>query len=98
MGVIVHFATLSLLYRLLDSGFVPSKVVATLVAMTFNFAINNVLTYRDMRLRGWHWLRGWFTFTIACTIGAIANAGIAAYLFSEGGASWPIAVLGASQV
>jgi dolichol-phosphate mannosyltransferase len=93
IGVLVHFATLSLLYRLLGSGFVASQTVATLVAMTFNFAINNVLTYRDMRLRGWNWLRGWVSFTLACTIGAVANVGIAAYLFREGEASWPIAAL-----
>ena len=93
MGVVVHFATLSVLYRLLESSFVSSQTVATLVAMTFNFAINNVLTYRDMRLRGWAWVRGWFSFTLACTIGAIANVGIAAYLFREGEATWPIAAL-----
>lgn len=40
LGVGVHFATLSLLYRALEVGFVPSHAMAT--AMTFNFAVNNV--------------------------------------------------------
>jgi dolichol-phosphate mannosyltransferase len=35
-----------------------------------------------MRLRGWQWLRGWISFTLACSIGAFANVGIAAYIFS----------------
>jgi len=36
-----------------------------------------------MRLRGWAWLRGWVSFTIACSVGALANVGIAQYLFSH---------------
>ena len=49
--------------------------------MTSNFALNNILTYRDMRLRGWQWLRGWMSFSIACSVGAVANVGIATYIF-----------------
>jgi dolichol-phosphate mannosyltransferase len=93
LGVGVHFAALSLLYRVLQLDFVPSQTGAALTAMTFNFALNNVLTYRDRRLRGWYWLRGWFSFVLACSIGALANVGIAAYLFRAGDASWPIAAL-----
>ena len=93
MGLGVHFAMLSLLHPALDLAFVPSQTIATLVAMTFNFAINNVLTYRDLRLRGWRWLQGWCSFTLACSIGAIANVGFAAYLFREADASWPLAAL-----
>jgi dolichol-phosphate mannosyltransferase len=44
--------------------------------------LNNVLTYRDRRLKGWDWLRGWLSFTIACSVGAIANVGIASFLFN----------------
>ena len=51
------------------------------VAITFNFTLNNIFTYRDMRLRGFQWLRGWFPFTLACSVGAIANFGIASSLF-----------------
>jgi len=51
------------------------------VAITSNFALNNILTYRDMRLRGWQWVRGWVSFTLVCSVGALANVGIAAYLF-----------------
>jgi len=44
--------------------------------MTFNCR-KNVLTYRDMRLRGWQWLRGRVSFTLACSISAFADAGSA---------------------
>jgi dolichol-phosphate mannosyltransferase len=42
-----------------------------------------VLTYRDLRLRGRRWLRGWFSFVLACSIGAMANVGVAQYLFER---------------
>ena len=51
--------------------------------MTFNYAVNNALTYRDRRLKGWAWLRGWGSFVIGCSVGAIANVGIASYLFQR---------------
>jgi len=60
--------------------------------MVFNFAVNNVLTYRDRRLSGWAWLRGLASFMAACGIGALANVGIAEYLFDRGG-QWLLAGL-----
>jgi len=92
LGVIVHLATQALLFEGLELEFVPSQAVATLVAMTFNFALNNVLTYRDMQLRGWQWLRGWLSFSLACSVGAIANVGIASYIFSLD-AQWVLAAI-----
>ena len=56
LGVPVHLAVLALLYRLGPAGFVPGQAAAALAAMTTNFALNNELTYRDVRLRGWRWL------------------------------------------
>jgi len=80
-GVFVHMFVLWLLFRSLHFQFVVGQSAAALVAMTFNFFLNNMLTYRDRRLRGWQVLRGWFSFTIACSLGAVANVGIATYLF-----------------
>ncbi|MGB0712467.1 MAG: glycosyltransferase [Gammaproteobacteria bacterium] len=85
LGVFVHMAVLYGVFQGLYGGaeerFVIGQTVATLVAMTFNFLLNNRLTYRDRRLRGWAMLRGWLSFTIACSLGALANVGIATYLF-----------------
>ena len=92
-GVAVHLAVLSLLLHLVQVEFTVAQACATLVAMTSNYAINNELTYRDMRLRGWAWLRGWATFSLACGIGAVANVGIASYLFKQD-ATWVLAALG----
>ena len=82
VGVIIHVAVLALLFNQFGVKFLPSQATAAIIAMTSNFALNNVLTYRDRRLRGWRWLRGLILFIATCSLGALANVGIASYLFS----------------
>ena len=94
LGVGVHLMVLSLLFKVIMRPFVESQAIATFLAMTFNFAMNNVLTYRDLRLRGWKWVRGWMTFTLACSVGALANVGIASYLYKIDTGWIPAAVAG----
>jgi len=91
VGVFAHFAILTLLFRQLGFSFTLSQSIATAVAMTSNFALNNALTYRDMRLTGWRWFGGWASFTLVCSLGAFANVGIASYLFTN--ATWVLAAL-----
>ena len=52
LGVIVHMAALFSLKWLAGLAFNPSLAGAVLVAMTFNFVLNNEITYGDRRLRG----------------------------------------------
>jgi dolichol-phosphate mannosyltransferase len=92
LGVFVHMAFLTLVWRALGFRFAIGQGVATAAAMVFNFALNNILTYRDRRLTGWRWVRGLVTFMLACAVGAVANVGIAAYLF-ESRTQWAIAAL-----
>jgi dolichol-phosphate mannosyltransferase len=92
LGVGVHMAILTAILTGLGSGFTAAQSAATGLTMIFNFTLNNVLTYRDQRLRGWAWVRGLVTFMIACGIGALANVGIASYLF-ENRTQWVIAAL-----
>jgi dolichol-phosphate mannosyltransferase len=73
IGVGVHFAALATITRVFGATFIEGQAAATFCAMTFNFAINNVLTYRDRQLRGWAWLRGWISFVLACSVGGFAN-------------------------
>lgn len=93
LGVGVHLATLSALFRVVGLPFPTAQATATLVAITSNFALNNVLTYRDRRLRGWRWLTGWLSFLVACGVGALANVGIASYLFETSRTTWLLAAL-----
>jgi dolichol-phosphate mannosyltransferase len=82
-GVIVHFACLVLLFRLFGTSFVAAQSAAAAVAMIFNFSMNNLLTYRDRRLHGLKWLRGLVTFTLSCSVAAVANVGVASYLYQS---------------
>lgn len=82
-GLLVHLLVLAVLFKGFSISFLWAQTAATLVAMTSNFLLNNILTYRDMRLRGWHLLTGWISFSLACSIGSLANVGIAAYLFDH---------------
>jgi dolichol-phosphate mannosyltransferase len=92
LGVFVHMVALSVLLKGLRLDFLRSQAIATVTAMIFNFALNNALTYRDRRLRGWRWWTGLATFIAACSIGAIANVGVANYLFL-GKTQWVVAAL-----
>jgi dolichol-phosphate mannosyltransferase len=92
LGVFVHMAALTFLLKLLSFNFGLAQSCATGVAMVFNFAVNNLLTYRDRRLSGWAWWRGLASFVAACSVGALANVGIATYLF-ESHTMWLLAAL-----
>lgn len=81
LGVLVHMAVLTGALKLFGLTFMAGQAMATSLAMVFNFALNNVLTYRDQRLRGWRWCTGLASFVAACSIGAVANVGVANYLF-----------------
>ena len=92
VGLVVHLIAVGLLFKGLGINFLPSQILATLVAMTTNFALNNIFTYRDVRLTGWRWLRGWAAFVAACSLGTLSNVGVAAYLF-ENNAGWRLAAV-----
>jgi dolichol-phosphate mannosyltransferase len=82
LGVFVHMLVLGTLNVAFGVGFVVSQSVATVVAMTFNFFANNILTYYDKRLKGfWPIARGLLSFYAVCAIGAFSNVGIASVLF-----------------
>jgi dolichol-phosphate mannosyltransferase len=82
-GVGVHMAVLASLFKSGATDFTVGQAIATVVAMVFNFFVNNLLTYRDRRLRGSAMVRGLLTFMLVCSVGAVANVGIAEYLFSH---------------
>lgn len=62
-----------------------ANTLAAVVAMTFNFVLNNELTYSDKRLRGFGPLmRGWAQFAVTCSLGLLTNIGAAAVLKTIG--------------
>jgi len=83
-GVVLHLGTLAALYLNHWSSFQMAQVAATLAAMTFNFLLNNLVTYRDARLRGKRLFTGFLTFCVACSIGAAVNLSVSENLFQRG--------------
>ena len=95
LGLVVHLAVLAFSLKLLGLGFPVSQGMATIAAMTCNFGLNNILTYRDRQLRGWKLFRGLLSFYAVCSIGAVANVGIASYVFRSDQSWWLAGVTGA---
>lgn len=102
-GVVVHMAVLSAFLGVfggsfkehLVSSFEVGQTLAALVAMTFNFVLNNALTYADQRLTGpWPLLKGWAKFALTCSVGLLANVGVAAVLVRLGFHAYPSALAG----
>jgi dolichol-phosphate mannosyltransferase len=95
LGLVVHLATLWVALNAVGLGFAAAQAVATIVAMTSNFVLNNQFTYRDQRLRGFALLRGLVIFYLICGVGAVANVGVASYAFTSSHTWWLAGVAGA---
>ena len=93
-GAAVHFLGVVASFKELGLSFLSSTIVATIAAMTFNFFLNNALTYRDKRLKGARaLLDGWIGFCLVCAVGAVANVGVAAFLYDTRAGSWALPAL-----
>jgi dolichol-phosphate mannosyltransferase len=78
-GILVHLVTLDVIKRS-GASFGTAQAIATLVAMTSNFFLNNATTYRDRRLHGAKALQGLLVFYAICSVGAVSNIGVAHWL------------------
>jgi dolichol-phosphate mannosyltransferase len=106
MGVVVHMAVLATVLNLFGADFLVShypkeeafifgQTSAAVVAMTFNFILNNELTYADKRLRGaMPILIGWARFALTCAFGLLTNIGAATALVRLGIHPYAAALVG----
>ena len=90
-GIAIHMATLQLAVTTLSFG--AAQAFATVAAITWNFVLNNMFTYRDQRLAGWQFVTGLLRFQLICAVGAISNVGIASVIY-ERDPNWWVAGLG----
>ncbi|MEP1931837.1 MAG: glycosyltransferase family 2 protein [Roseibium sp.] len=81
-GLVVHLFALRV-FLLSDMSFNASQTAASFVAMTTNFFLNNQLTYRDRRLRGVNAVIGLLTFYAVCSVGVLANVGVANLIYTD---------------
>ncbi len=97
LGVGTHLLTLWFGTHVLLIAFAIAQTAATIVAMTGNFLLNNLFTYRDRRLRGKRLWTGLISFYAVCGAGTAANVGVAAHLV-YGNTSWWLAGLAGAAV
>ena len=96
LGVGTHLLTLWFVTHVLLAAFAIGQSVATVVAMTGNFLLNNLFTYRDRRLRGKRLWTGLISFYAVCGAGAGANVGVASYLVVDHHSWWLAGLAGAA--
>jgi dolichol-phosphate mannosyltransferase len=92
-GVFIHMAALAVALDLGGFAFGRAQAAATVVAIAWNFVLNNALTYRDQRLAGWAFVTGLLRFEAVCAVGAVSNVGVASWIYDYD-PSWWIAGLG----
>ena len=92
-GIAIHMAALQVAVETLDLRFRAAQTAAVVTAITWNFVLNNMLTYRDQRLNGWRFLTGLLRFQLVCSVGAISNIGAASWIYDYD-AGWRLAGLG----
>ncbi|SEL63192.1 dolichol-phosphate mannosyltransferase [Pseudoxanthomonas sp. GM95] len=91
-GLGVHLAALSL-GTWAGRPFWLAQLLAIWLAMSWNFALNNLLTFRDRRLHGVAALRGLVVFYAACLSGAILSE-VLGVVSAWAGAPWFVAGIG----
>jgi dolichol-phosphate mannosyltransferase len=94
LGVGTHLLTLWFATHVLLAAFAIAQSAAALVAMTGNFFLNNLFTYRDRRLRGRRLWAGLISFYAVCGAGAAANVGVAAHLVVDHHSWWAAGLAG----
>jgi len=94
LGLVVHMLTLGVVFHT-GVPLATSQAIAVFTAMTFNFVLNNLLTYRDRRLTGWRFLRGLLSFYAVCFLGAVANVGVASLVYTKQPIWWFAGLAGA---
>jgi dolichol-phosphate mannosyltransferase len=95
IGLIVHLTTLFIALEFFNWPFAEAQALGAFVAMTSNFILNNFLTYRDQRLKGFAILRGIILFYLVCSVGLFANVGVAFSVYDQEPIWWLAGAAGA---
>ena len=89
-------ANLALTQMFLSCGlsFQRALLSATSLVIALNFFLNNSLTFRARRLKGWRVVTGLAVFYLACSIGLVMNLFLADNLSHSGVERWAAALFG----
>jgi len=94
-GIAIHMSVLQMAVDAFALSFVVAQTAATSAAITWNYILNNAITYRDRRLTGWRFWGGLLGFQLICGIGAVSNIGVASLFYGSDGRWWLAGILGA---
>lgn len=87
IGILVHLAVLFPMLALLgdtnSNSFINAQLIATFIAMAFNYTVNNLVTYSDRQLKGTKFYLGFFVFSVLCSAGVLGNVGVATFLHED---------------
>lgn len=94
VGLAIH---LSILRFLLLGGlsFPSAQTIAMMSAILSNYTLNNILTYRDRRRRGWRFITGLLLFSLLCSFGVFAGVGLSTLIYNQEPRWWLDGIAGA---
>ena len=81
-GILVQLLMVGIFLNVMFLSFFYSQILAVILAMTSNFFLNNILTYRDQSLSGKYILFGLLSFYFVCSLGAVANVAVANLVYN----------------
>ena len=90
VGLFTHLACMLALTRFSHLHFIQAQAISACIAMVENFFLNNLITFRDRRLRGYRMLLGAARFVTLCSFGAWANV-VFAFSLWRAGTEWYLA-------
>ena len=96
LGLCLHLLVLAFCLFAFALTFSYAIAVATVSTIILNFTLSNLLTYRDRRLHGWRFLHGMSKFSVACSLGAVANVGVSNLLYDH--QSWWVAGMAGAAI
>ena len=71
---------LRLLRDLFAIGLERAQLASSILVIAINFVVNNQLTFRRARLKGWKFVSGLAIFYLACSAGLFLNLRVLEYL------------------
>ena len=92
LGFATDILLTGLFYHYLGAPFMLARPLAIGASMTQNYVLNNGLTFAESKHMDGERLRGWATYVVCQTLGALANWGVSVAVH-DAGTPWPVAVL-----
>jgi len=77
IGVLCNLILAILFVQLLRVSFKEAQILGALITIAINFLLNNEITFRFARLRGVRLVQGLALFYVCCSVGLLAQVGLA---------------------